>query len=77
MRLSEMKEGTRAEISAIRGGAEFQRRITSVGISLGNSIEMMQNDKRNPVMLYVKNTTLALNRKDSELIEVEVRTNAE
>lgn len=75
MKLNEMKEGTGGSISEIRGTAEFQRRVTSVGITLGNRIEMIQNDRKNPVMLYVRNTTLALDRKDSEKIEVEEKAN--
>lgn len=70
MKLIDMKEGTGGYISQILGTAEFQRRITSVGITIGNRVEVLQNDKKNPVMLYVRNTTLALNRKDSGQIEV-------
>lgn len=72
MKLNEMKESMMGTISAIHGADEFQRRITAVGLALHNPITMVQNDKKTPVMLYVRNTMLAVNRQDCELIEVEV-----
>jgi ferrous iron transport protein A len=71
MKLNEMKENNSASITRIHGTAEFQRRITSVGLTIGSEVEMIQNDKHNPIMMYVRNTTLAMNRRDGANIEVE------
>lgn len=71
MKLNEMQEKCSANITGISGTPEFQRRITSVGLAIGSRVEMVQNDKHNPIMMYVRNTTLAMNRRDSANIEVE------
>ncbi|NCC44915.1 MAG: ferrous iron transport protein A [Clostridia bacterium] len=71
MKLDEMKEKNSGSITKIQGTAEFQRRITSVGLTIENKVEMIQNDKHNPIMMYVRNTTLAMNRRDGANIEVE------
>lgn len=70
MKLNEMKENNSASITRIHGTAEFQRRITS-RTTIGSEVEMIQNDKHNPIMMYVRNTTLAMNRRDGANIEVE------
>lgn len=72
MRLSEMAMGQRGTVSALKGKERFLGRITSVGITLGCPIVIMQNRKKMPVLVYARDSSIALDRADCELIEVEV-----
>ena len=76
-KLSELKAGTLVRICAIGGNAHFQSRIASVGLTPGCTVEIVQNRKKNrkkrPMLLYVRNTLLAVNQQDCSLIEAEVK----
>lgn len=72
MKLNEMKAGTRGRVLAVTGNAAFQRRITAVGITPGSSFEVIRCDKHSPMLIYVRNTMLAVNIDDCKQIETEV-----
>ena len=72
-KLSELKAGTLVRICAIGGNAPFQSRIASVGLTPGCTVEIVQNRKKRPMLLYVRNTLLAVNQQDCSLIEAEVK----
>jgi Fe2+ transport system protein FeoA len=42
--LSELKTGARGRILVLRGGREFQHRIASMGLGVGEEIEVLQNN---------------------------------
>lgn len=46
-------------------------RITSIGITEGTSFQTVRNDRKMPVLVYLRETLIALNRNDAERIEVE------
>ena len=73
MKLSEMKADTSARIVSLGTDRRFIRRITSIGMSEGVDFEVIRNDRKMPVLIYVRETLLALNRSDCEKIEAEVR----
>lgn len=74
MKLAELKENTQAVISGLSGDARFIGRITSIGLTPGCSISVIKNDKNRPVLLYSRDTMIAVNRSECEGIEVtEVR----
>lgn len=73
MKLSEMKADTSARIVSLGNDRRFIRRITSIGMSEGVDFEVIRNDRKMPVLIYVRETLLALNRSDCEKIEAEVR----
>ncbi|MBR4469983.1 MAG: ferrous iron transport protein A [Erysipelotrichaceae bacterium] len=73
MKLSEMKTDTSARIVSLGNDRRFIRRITSIGMSEGVDFEVIRNDRKMPVLIYVRETLLALNRSDCEKIEAEVR----
>ena len=50
----------------------YLSRITSIGLNIGCEIEMLQNDKKRPLLIYGRDTMIALNRKESERVSVEV-----
>lgn len=72
MNIYEMKEGERGVIKSLKGTPEFQRRITAVGLTPDCHFEIIQNTKKYPVLIDVRNTILAINRKDCENIITEV-----
>ncbi len=72
IRLSEMNAGQKAVISNIEGDARFLSRITSIGLTPGCMIEMLYNETKLPLLLYGRDTVIALNREEGEDISVEV-----
>ena len=72
MKLSEFKAETEGIVKTLADDRKFISRITSIGMSEGARFEVIKNDRNMPVLIYVRNTLLALNRKDCEKIEAEV-----
>ncbi|MBR0420940.1 MAG: ferrous iron transport protein A [Erysipelotrichaceae bacterium] len=73
MKLSELKADTNARVVSLGSDERFIKRITSIGMNEGVSFEVVKNDRKMPVLIYVRETLLAMNRKDCEKIEVEVK----
>lgn len=72
MSLTELKNGERAYIVRIDGDRRYLSRITSIGLNVGCKVEMLQNVKKKPLLIYGRDTMIALNREESERIKVEV-----
>ena len=72
-KLTDLREGQKARIIGITGDRRYLSRITSIGLSLGCPLEMLQNVKNRPVLVYGRDTMIALNRAESERIQVEVQ----
>ena len=70
MKLHDAKPGYTGTITAIDGDTRFLSRITSIGLTEGCRIEVMQNAKKQPVLLLGRDSLIAVNRKDSSRIEV-------
>ncbi len=73
MKLSELRADTSARVESLGNDQHFVNRITSIGMSEGVDFEVIKNDRKMPVLIYVRETLLALNRNDCEKIEVEVK----
>lgn len=74
MKLGELKENSEAVISGLNGDTRFIGRITSIGLTPGCHVNIIKNDKNRPILLYSRDTMIAVNRKECEGIEVmEVR----
>ncbi len=73
MKLTQLETGKKANVFEIKGDRRYLSRITSIGINIGCKIEMLQNKKRQPVLIYCRDTMVALNRDESENIIVEER----
>ncbi len=73
MKLSELKAGTSAKVVSLGNDERFVKRITSIGMSEGVDLDVIKNDRKMPVLIYVRETLLALNRNDCERIEMEVK----
>jgi ferrous iron transport protein A len=70
-KLFEMAQGEEGVISSIGGDARYVGRITSIGITPGCKVRIIKNDKNRPIIVYSRDTMIALNRKESGNIEVE------
>jgi ferrous iron transport protein A len=71
MSISEAKKGQLYRIRKIGGGVQFLSRVTSAGLTPGTRVEILQSSGRLPVLLYARDTMLAVNRKEAGQIEVE------
>jgi len=63
--------GQRVRIATIEGDSRFMGRITAIGLTIGCEVEIIENQKPLPILIYERDTMVALNRKDSEKVIVE------
>ena len=70
-KLSEMKRGEKGIVSSVNGDARYVGRITSIGITPGCKVSIIKNDKRRPLIVFARDTMIALNEKESANIVVE------
>ena len=70
--LSKAEEGRGYIVKDINGDARFISRITSVGITTGAILKVVRNVKSLPLLIYSRDTMLAINKKEANNIHVEV-----
>ena len=73
MKLSETKANTHGIIRHVSGDEHLIGRITAIGITEKTLFQTVRNDKNMPVLVYLRETLIALNREDAEKIEVEAK----
>ena len=73
MKLSELKTGGMGTVTRVAGDARFVSRVTSIGIIEGYPIEVVQNAKKRPILVFERDSLIAIGRKDCDLIDVEER----
>ena len=71
-KLSELSSGSTGKIAAINGDTHFQSRVTSIGLTIGCPFVVIQNPKKRPVLVYARDTMVAINKTESDKIMVEV-----
>lgn len=71
-KLSEMTNNTNARVVQILGDSHFQSRIISIGITVGSDVEIIQNHKKQPLIVYCRDTEIAINKKEADKIMMEV-----
>jgi len=71
MKLSDLKADSTGIIKSIGTDERFVNRITSVGLIEGTFFQVVRNDKKMPLLVFARETLLALNRNDCGNIEVE------
>ncbi len=69
-RLSEMKQGEEGIVSSIDGDSRYVGRITSIGITPGCRIKVIKNDRNRPLIVFSRDTMIALNSNESMNIGV-------
>ena len=70
MKLGEIEENRSAVVASLNGDSRFIGRITSIGLTPGCKLTVLKNDKNRPILVYSRDTMIALNRKECEGIEV-------
>ena len=66
-----MKPDQNSLIQRIGGDAHFLKRITAIGVTEGTEFQTVRNDKKMPMLIYMRETLIAINHVDAERIEVE------
>ena len=68
--LLEAKSGEQGVICGIQGDTRFLSRVTSIGLTLGCPVTVLQNEKKHPILLYSRDTMVALNREECGKIQI-------
>lgn len=63
-----LKEGESARIETVTGSAGFINRAAAMGITSGVRVTSVQNQGRLPLLLHLRNSMVALDRKDAQRI---------
>ena len=69
--ISTIPAGKEAVIVQIDGDTRFLSRVTSIGLTPGCRVRIIKNDKNRPLLIYSRDTMIALNKKESQNIKVE------
>jgi ferrous iron transport protein A len=72
--ITKLKRGERGIVTRLDGDARFLSRITAIGLTPGCPVEILRSEKRQPVLLYSRDTMIALSRREGEKIMLEVST---
>lgn len=70
MVLTKVRAGQKGIITEMDGDARFISRITSIGLTVGCPIEVLQNEKKQPMLVYGRDTMVAINREECEKIKI-------
>lgn len=70
--LSQLNAGQSGTIAELNGDEHFVSRVTSIGLTVGCKLEVLQNHKKQPVLVYARDTMIAVHRSEAEKIVVEV-----
>lgn len=62
--LSKMKQGEEGVVTSVNGDVRYMSRITSIGITPGCRVRIIKNDKNRPIIVYTRDTMIALNEKE-------------
>ena len=71
MKLSEAKAGVCGKVRAVEGSHHLISRLIGIGIVEGSMIQILQNEKNQPVIFYCRDSVIALCKQDCEKIEIE------
>ncbi len=69
--LNNLQMNAEGVIASINGDTRYLSRITSIGLTPGCRIRVMKNDKNRPLLVYSRDTIIALNRNECGNIMVE------
>lgn len=71
-KLHEIGAGQSARVCRLEGDARFLSRVTAIGLTQGSTVHVLQNARKRPVLVYLRDSSVAFDRGDCEHIEVEV-----
>jgi ferrous iron transport protein A len=70
--LSDLREGTQSTVRKLRGGRWFASRMATLGFTIGASVTVVQNYRHGPMIVQVRDTRVALGRREARKVVVEV-----
>jgi ferrous iron transport protein A len=70
-RLSDIQTGNIVKVQEIHGDERLLSRTSSMGIIVGSWVEILRNEKKQPLLLFCRDTMVAVNRKECEKITVQ------
>ena len=70
-KLIELGKAESGVVASVNGDIRFVSRITSIGITPGCKVTVIKNEKHRPLLVYSRDTMIALNRKECENIVVQ------
>jgi len=68
--LSALSPGEVGVVKAVTGGRGFMSRLAALGFTPGAEVTMMQNFGRGPLIVFVRNTRVALGRGEAAKVKV-------
>lgn len=70
-KLIELEKEKSGVIAGIKGDTRFVSRVTSIGLTPGCEVKIIKNEKRRLLLVFSRDTMIALNRRECENIFVE------
>jgi ferrous iron transport protein A len=68
--LSEITKGSQVTLNKVAVGRELTSRLTSLGLTPGVVVQVLQNQGRGPIIVNVRGTHVALGRGEAEKLLV-------
>lgn len=68
--LSKSQPGKKYLVREIKDEARLVNRLSSMGLLCGSPIEVCQNNRKQPVLIFARDTLIAIGRGESEKIIV-------
>ena len=69
--LSQMEPKSVGLVSRIAAETKVIARLSGLGVTIGSKIVVLDNRKRGPLLIKVRNTKIAFGRKDAEKIFIQ------
>lgn len=68
--LSDTRPGKKYSVTDIKNESRLINRLSSMGIMCGSKIEICQNNPKQPVLIFTRDTLVAIGRGESKKIMV-------
>ena len=68
--LDQTTPGRKYSVLEIKDEARLTNRLSSMGVMCGSQIEICQNQKKQPVLIFARDTLVAIGREESKKITV-------
>ncbi len=68
--LDQTTPGRKYSVLEIKDEARLTNRLSSMGVMCGSQIEVCQNQKKQPVLIFARDTLVAIGREESKKITV-------
>jgi ferrous iron transport protein A len=69
--LDQLPSGVHARVCRLAGGKTFANRLASMGLSVGSTLQVLQNRPHGPILVLVRDTRIALGRGEAMKILTE------